>query len=369
MRNKIIIVDTNATNRTTLSRILCNDYIVLEAVNSSHAQELLRQSEDEVAAILIDMLTSLNDGFALLKTMQLNSLHTKIPILVVCSADSVMVEKRLFEYGVAECIRQPFDATLIQIKVNNIVKLFQYQNGLEQTIQQQTEQLHLQNRILKTQADFLQKSNAHIIDLLGSMAEYRNLESGQHIQRVKLYTRILAEEMLKKYPDKGLTPEIISVIVAASPLHDIGKIAISDSILMKPGKLTPDEFEYVKSHTISGCEILEGLKDSWDKEYGRVSSEICRHHHERYDGNGYPDSLKGDEIPISAQLVSVADVYDALINERVYKAAIPKDKAFHMILNGECGAFSPELMDCFRCCREKMEAAQLTPSYMSTATA
>lgn len=356
MRNKILIVDEHDLNRAALSRILCGEYTITEAVNSTDALEQIKNSENEIAAVLIDMLISNNNGFALLKSIQENEFNNKIPVIVVCSAGSVVIEKQLFEYGVSECIRQPFDETLIKIKVNNIVKLFRYQNELEKTISQQTEQLQMQNRMLKLQADFLKKSNLNIIDLLGTMAEYRNLESGQHIKRVKIYTKILADEMMKEFPEKGLTPEKISVIVSASPLHDIGKIAIPDTILLKPNKLTPEEFEYIKSHTILGCEILENINDTWSREFEKISAEICRHHHERYDGKGYPDGLKGDEIPISAQIVSVADVYDALINERVYKAAIPKDKAFHMIIDGECGTFSPELMKCLKNCREAMEA-------------
>lgn len=356
MHNKIIIVDTNDLNRTALTRILCGEYTIMETSSASDAFTLLKQSENEIAAILIDMLTSQNDGFALLKSIQQCSQPAKIPVLVICGPSSAIMEKQFFEYGVSECINQPFDDMLIRIKVNNIVKLFQYQNELESTIQQQTERLQMQSRILKIQADFFQKSNLRIIELLGTMAEYRNLESGQHIQRVKSYTKILAEEMMKEFPKLGLTKETISIIISASPLHDIGKIAIPDTILLKPGKLTELEYEYMKSHTICGCEILESIKDAWSPEYGRISTEICRYHHERYDGNGYPDNLKGDEIPISAQIVSVADVYDALINERVYKTAIPKDKAFRMILNGECGIFSPELMTCFTNCREAMEA-------------
>lgn len=143
--------------------------------------------------------------------------------------------------------------------------------------------------------------------------------------------------------------------IVMGPLHDIGKIAISDTILLKPGKLTQKEFDCMKSHTISGCEILENLKDAWSKEYSRISMEICRYHHERYDGKGYPDGLKGEEIPISAQIVAVADVYDALVHERVYKAAIPKDESYEMIMNGECGAFSPEMLQCLTNCRKKME--------------
>lgn len=194
-----------------------------------------------------------------------------------------------------------------------------------------------------------------IIDVLGTVVEYRNLERGPHIKRVKGFTNILATKVAEKYHEYGLTPQKIEVIVAASALHDIGKIAIKDSILLKPGKLTRDEFEYMQSHTIKGCDILEQIDEAWDKEYAKASWDICRYHHERYDGNGYPEGLSGEDIPISAQLVSIADVYDALVSKRIYKDAIEKDKAYHMILVGECGVFSPKLMQCFRECRKQFE--------------
>lgn len=158
-------------------------------------------------------------------------------------------------------------------------------------------------------------------------------------RRVKGYTKILAEAFRVQYPEYGLTENTIDTIVAASALHDLGKIAIPDRILLKPGRLDKDEFEYMKSHTIRGCEILESMKVEWNPAMKKISLEIIRHHHERYDGKGYPDGLKGDEIPISAQLVSVADVYDALINELLLQGASSKEEAFHMIMNGECGAF------------------------------
>jgi putative two-component system response regulator len=181
------------------------------------------------------------------------------------------------------------------------------------------------------------------------------MESGEHIQRVKGYTEILANEMMKDYPEYELNTKKIELIVSASALHDIGKISIPDNILMKPGKLTKDEYEYMKSHTLRGCEILNQIKGAWDQEYSKYSYEICRYHHERYDGRGYPDGLKGDDIPISAQLVSIADVYDALVNERVYKDAFSKDQAFQMITQGECGVFSPKLLEAFRKVRREFE--------------
>lgn len=356
MRNKIILVDANAPTRTLLAQILSDEYGIIEAENGTQALELIQESEQDTAAILIDLITSETDDSALLKSIQNSSWQNKIPVFVIIGDSSLKVEKKLFDYGVSECIRKPFDSILIKTKIKNITRLFQYQNELEDKVAQQTETLMKQYKILQLQNERFKKSNETIIDLLGTMVEYRNLESGQHIRRVKKYTEILATEVMREYPEFDLTPEKVAVIVAASPLHDIGKIAIPDSILLKPGRLTEKEYEYIKSHTISGCEILDNIKDAWSEEYGRISAEICRHHHERFDGNGYPDGLAGSQIPISAHIVGVADVYDALINERIYKDAIPKDHAFQMIVTGECGAFSPKLMECFRNVRTALEA-------------
>jgi putative two-component system response regulator len=257
--------------------------------------------------------------------------------------------------GASDFIRKPFDHALVHRRVNNVAQLYSYRNRLEEKVLQQTGTLKRQYDLLQKQAEELRKKNENIIDILGTVVECRDMESGEHIQRVKEYTRILAEEMMKTYPEYGLNKHKIDVIVSASALHDVGKIAIPDNILLKPGKLTKEEFEYMKSHTTRGCEILNNINGAWDQEYGECSYEICRHHHERYNGKGYPDGISGDNIPISAQLVSVADVYDALVNERVYKDAIPPDKAFQMILRGECGVFSPKLLETFRRVRKKFE--------------
>lgn len=356
MENRILLVDENELCRDTLTQILSGEYTITQATDEMQAMEFLSENYSQTAAVLVDMLGSDQMGFALLEAIGKSPLQGRLPVLVVCNPTSAEMEERLFSSGISECIRQPFNANLIRLKIRNVVKLFQYQNQLEEKIRQQTARLEMQNTMLKTEAEFLQKSNIQIIDLLGAMAEYRNQESGEHIRRIKDYTRIMAEEYMREFPEKGLTPELVTIIVSASPLHDIGKIAISDTVLLKPGKLTEKEFDYMKSHTICGCEILENLKEAWSKEYGRISQEICRYHHERYDGKGYPDGLKGEEIPLSAQIVAVADVYDALVHERVYKAAISKEESYRMIMNGECGAFAPEMLQCLTNCRERMEA-------------
>jgi putative two-component system response regulator len=238
-------------------------------------------------------------------------------------------------------------STLVAMR-DELVLLKKTQEELQETVEKQKE-------VLRLQGDHLKKSNDDLIMLLGSIVEYRDLESGEHVARVRKYTSILANDYLERFPDSGLTREKVDVIVAASPLHDIGKIAIPNEILLKPAKLEPEEFELIKSHTLTGCEIIEKIQGTWSEEYRQVGMEICHYHHERYDGNGYPEGISGEQIPLSAQLVAVADVYDALVSERVYKAAIHRDRAYRMIINGECGAFSPEMMTCFRHCREAME--------------
>ena len=226
---------------------------------------------------------------------------------------------------------------------------------LEKIVSERTELLQEKNRQLS-------RMNEDIIEFMGNIVEARDLESGEHIKRVKGFTFILATQVMRDCPQYRLTPEKIRRIASASVLHDVGKIMIPDSILLKPGKLTKEEFDIMKTHCVRGCEILDSVPTDWGAEYLRVSREIVRWHHEKYDGKGYPDGLSGDEIPISAQMVAVADCYDALINKRVYKEAYPYDEAHAMICRGECGTFSPELMKCFAKCKDDFECFAKDPS-------
>ena len=191
-----------------------------------------------------------------------------------------------------------------------------------------------------------------MIDALSSVVEFRSLETGEHIRRIKYFTRIMLKYLMKYFPKYNMTPELLDEIARASALHDIGKIGIPDAILLKPGRLTPEEFEIMKTHTTIGCDILEKFKDNQDSAFYRHCYDIVRYHHERWDGNGYPDHLAGDEIPISAQIVAIADVYDALVSTRVYKSAYANNIAYDMIMNGECGQFSPDVLECFALAKE-----------------
>lgn len=355
MRNVILIVDDMDLNRELLREILSPDYEILEAEGGVQALELIKKHKDRLIAILLDLIMPGMDGFQVLEALGGMKLIGKIPILVISGENSAETEQRCFTLGISDFIAKPYDNMIVKQRVSNIVGFFQLKNRLEDKVEEQTAVLRKACQALKVQAEQLKRRNHEIIDMLGTVVEYRNLESGEHIQRVKEYTRIMAKCFQKEYPEYGLTDEIIDDIVAVSALHDIGKIAIPDSILLKNGRLTKDEFEYMKSHTLPGCEILDSIQEEWDTDSKKYSWEICRYHHERYDGRGYPEGLKGEEIPISAQLVSVADVYDALVNERCYKEAYSTEKAYHMIIKGECGVFSPRLMECLRKVRKEFE--------------
>lgn len=355
MKNSVLIVDDMELNRDILREILEEDYPILEADSGKSAVEMMQKHNQDIAVVLLDLIMDDGDGFAVLEVMKKKNWLDKMAVLIISGETSLETEKKCFEYSISDFIHKPFDNTLVRHRVQNMAELFMYKNELEDRVEKQTEALRKQYRMLQIQAEKLKSNNVRIIDILGTVVESRNLESGEHIMRVKNYTDILARQVMMDYPEYGLDEAKVDIIVSASALHDIGKIAIPDNILLKPAKLTETEFEYMKSHTTRGCEILENIQGAWGQDYAKASYEICRHHHERYDGRGYPDGLEGDDIPISAQIVSIADVYDALVNERVYKSAYSKEQAFHMIVTGECGIFSPKLLECFRKVRKQFE--------------
>lgn len=201
----------------------------------------------------------------------------------------------------------------------------------------------------------INKVNEQLITLMGSLVETRNLESRGHIKRMRAFTHILATELMNRFPEYGLDRNKVNIMVAASALHDMGKIMISDSILFKPARLTREEFDIMKTHTTLGCEMLNNISEVWDEEFHKAAYDICRSHHEKYDGKGYPDGLVGDDIPISAQIVSIADIFDALVCVKLYKDAYTPEQAYKMIVSGECGTFNPKLMECFKNCADQFE--------------
>ncbi|MEZ3429533.1 MAG: response regulator [Lachnospiraceae bacterium] len=355
MRKKVLIIDDAEFNREMLAEILKEEYPVLLAEDGKRGIEMIEQHAHEICVVLLDLIMPVMDGYAVMKLMEQKGYLKQIPVLVISGEQAVDVERRCFDYGVTDFIKKPFDNSLVMKRVKNVADLFAYRNCLEEQVASQTRTLKRQYDMICRQAEELIKRNEKITDILAEVVESRNLESGEHVKRVKSYTQILAREVMERYPEYHLTDEEVRIIESASAVHDIGKIAIPDNILLKPGKLTDEEFECMKSHTVRGCEVLDHINEVWDDNYKAYASEICRHHHERFDGRGYPDKLVGDDIPIAAQIVSVADVYDALISERCYKKAFTKEQAFNMIINGECGKFSPKLMECLKSAKEEME--------------
>lgn len=346
-RDTLLIVDDMEVNRAILRSLFERQYNILEAENGEQALILLNQYQEHLAAMLLDLVMPVRDGYEVMEQMRRNSLLSKVPVIVITSDDTTESEMRAFDLGASDIIMKPFEPHVVKRRVQNIVDLYRHKLNLEELVEEQSASL--------------KESNSIMIDALSSIIEYRSLESGQHIRRIRMFTRILLEDVARSYQEYNLDERLIGVITNASSMHDIGKIAIPDSILSKPGPLTKEEFEIMKTHTLKGCEMLSNLERLNDKEYVNYAYNICRYHHERWDGKGYPDGLKGDSIPICAQVVAIADCYDALTTDRVYKKAIPPDQAFTMILNGECGTFSPRLLECFK--NVKMDFARLSKAY------
>lgn len=348
MRNKILIVDDEALNRDILKQIFEDTHEIVMARDGKEAMTQFEIYRDELAAVLLDLVMPQMNGYQVLQDLYSRHETETIPVILITANTDIRVALSCYSIGAAEIINKPFVAGIIRHRVKNIMEMYASREKLKN-------QLHISEQMLTENEQQLEKFNSNLVDTISDMVEFRDIESGEHIKRVKGFTQIMALAYLKLYPECGLTQEQINRIVKAAALHDIGKIAIPDSILLKPGRLTDDEMQVMRGHTTRGCDILAKLENVQDGDHYAVAYEIVRHHHERYDGNGYPDGLKGDEIPLSAALVSVADVYDALMSERVYKKAYDRETAYQMILSGECGVFDPKLMKCLEYSKKAME--------------
>ena len=332
MKNKILIVDDAEINRSLLADILSVEYDIMEASNGMEAVSLLNQYHADLSLILLDIVMPEMDGFEVLAIMNRNGWIQSIPVITISAETSSSYIEHAYDLGAADYISRPFDEKTVLRRVSNMLMLYTKQKILEGMV---TEQI-----IDKEKNNFL------MVEILSNIVELRNGESGLHVLHIRVITEMLLKKLVEKTDRIQLSLSDIALIVNASALHDIGKISIPEEILNKPGRLTQEEFEIMKTHAAIGAQILKNAPNRQTEKLIQVAHDICRWHHERYDGKGYPDGLKGDEIPIAAQVVSVADVYDALTSERVYKSAYSHEKAMEVILNGECGAFNPLLLDC-----------------------
>ena len=335
-KQKILIVDDSEINCALLKEILGDSYEYLETENGVRAMEILRGRAD-ISLVLLDLIMPEMDGFDVLRVMRCYSWLEEIPVIVISAAEDTASIERAYDLGVADYIRRPFERVMVMRRVQNVLMLYAKQKRL--------------TRLVTDQVYEKEHNSVLMISILSHVVEFRNSESGQHVLHIRTLTDLLLHQLARKTDRYQLDESDISLISTASALHDIGKIMIPDEILNKPGRLTEEEYAVIKTHTTEGAKILKDLSSGIgraDEPLLQVAHAICRWHHERWDGGGYPDKLCGDEIPIAAQVVALADVYDALTGERCYKPAYSHEQAIDMILNGECGAFNPLLLECLQ---------------------
>lgn len=330
----ILIVDDSELNRVMLAAMLGENYEILEASDGVEALSVIQKYETSIDLVLLDIVMPGMDGFEVLKVMNQKHWIDTIPVIMISAENDTSYMEKAYELGATDYIKRPYESYIIHRRITNTLMLYEKQRRLLNMVEEQIYEK--------------EKNNSMMINILGHIVEFRNGESGPHVHHVQTMTRLLLQCLMKKTNSYNLTDEDVLIISTASALHDIGKTMIDEKILNKPGKLTKEEFEIMKTHSMLGASILKELPTYQKKTLVSVAYEICRWHHERYDGKGYPDGLKGEEIPISAQVVALADVYDALTSERCYKKAFSKEKAMEMILDGQCGAFNPLLLECLK---------------------
>lgn len=339
-RSTILIVDDMEINRVLLAEVFKNDYNIMEASGGEEAIKLINENEN-ISAVLLDLVMPGTDGLGVLRNMNGTDRIKHTPVFIITASDSDEMLMNAYKLGAIDVISKPLKTSFIKARVSNTIELYRHRNKLEEIVAEQISHLNSMNRSM--------------IETLATIIEFRDGESGSHVRRISGFTEIMLTYLSDNYPEYHMRRTEIDKICNASILHDVGKIATPDNILKKPGRLTNEEFTIMKEHTVRGCEILEKMVDIMDKDIYDYSYDICRHHHERWDGRGYPDGIKGEDIPIWTQVVAVADVYDALTSPRVYKAPFEHDVAVKMINNNECGTFNPKLLQAFNECAALLE--------------
>lgn len=334
MKPLVLIVDDNAMNRMVLSDMLGDDYTIAEACDGAEAIEALHDRGDDIALMLLDIMMPKVNGLEVLEYMNANQLTDTIPVIIVSAESETQTVSKAFDLGATDYINRNFDSTVVKRRVENAIMLYAKQKRLVGMVASQIYER--------------ERSNSLMVSILSHIVEFRNQESGMHVQNIRKLTELILGHLAETHPELEIDADYISIVSMASALHDIGKIAIPEEILNKPGRLTDEEFATMKTHSMEGAKMLEKIPFVQSEPLVKNAYEITRWHHERHDGFGYPDGLSGDEIPLSAQVVSLADVYDALTSERAYKAAFSHQKACEMILNGECGQFNPMLLEALK---------------------
>lgn len=334
LKHRILVVDDSKINRELLSDMLSDTYEVDEASDGDEALLMIQKNSASYSLMLLDFMMPKMNGIDVLDSMRKNGWLEEIPVIIISSETNAKIVETTYKYGASDFIFRPFNETVVQARVKNVIALYEKQHRLSEMVASQI-------------YENMKHSNM-LISVLSHIVEFRNGESGSHILNINTITGILLRKLMTDSESVKIKDEEINLICTASSLHDIGKIAIPDAILNKPGRYTPEEFAVMKTHSMEGANMLDKVPFAKDELLMKYAYEICRWHHERWDGKGYPDGLQGNDIPLSAQVVAIADVYDALTSERCYKKAFDHDTAINMIVNGECGAFNPKLLDCLK---------------------
>lgn len=335
--NTLLIVDDAEINRAILHQIFCGSYAVEEAENGREGLEKLLDHPGRICAVLLDVVMPVMGGMELLKCLKENGLLAQVPVFLITAETSSQIIEEAYALGVVDVINKPVVPYIVERRVNSVIELYQARKRLGSVVELQQSKLLEQTKQIMT-------LSFGMIEALSTAIEFRSGESGDHVRRIHDITGLLLRETEL---GAGLSQETIEQIALAAIMHDVGKIAIPDAILNKPGRLTKEEFEVMKTHTSQGSALLARIPQMREHAAYEYAYDIALHHHERWDGHGYPDGLKGDRITIWAQVVSIADVYDALVSKRVYKDAFGFDQAVEMIRNGQCGIFNPRLLECF----------------------
>ena len=347
-RNKILIADREGADRKLLSQLLGDSYDIILADDGRQVLSEIQKRKNELAAVVLDWDIPLVSAYQIMQVMQSKRMLGQMRLFVSTAKMDSEIDKKAFGMDATAIIHKPYSAVAVHRQILSCLEQAAERERLREEVDKRGRQLEESQKKLDGFYD-------NLLDAIGTVMEYRVSESDQHVKRIKGFSRILAVAYKNQFPDCGLDEAEINRIVRGSVIHDIGKVAVPDAVLLNPAKLTEDEQQIMRSHTTKGEEIMQLLREVQDEEQFRVSCEICRWHHERHDGGGYPDGLEGSEIPLSAQIVSIVDVYDELVSERISKKPYDKETAFRKIMSGECGAFAPELLQCFETSKKLLE--------------
>lgn len=351
-RNILVIVDDVAMNRALLGQMFQKEFEILEAENGEEAIQIINEYYNNIALVLLDIKMPVMDGFEVMSRMKFYGYMKQIPVILITSDEEGNAMEKGYALGATDVVFKPFQAHVVIQRVHNIYELYQHKNHLEDLVEEQTAQLEEQYELLK-------EHHRHLVSVLRDIVEYRNVEYPEHLDYIQGYTRILAENYAMLYPRAKMTKEKIGYIVQAARFHDVGKITMPDAILSRPGRLSKWDLELLKEHTIKGRDIVQVMAELEDDMFSKICCNVCLYHHAKYDGSGYPVDIRKERIPIEAQIVGLADMYETMVHSVALRKKYSKEQVYNMLMNGKCGELSPRMKECLQASKKELEAYSL----------